>query len=161
MNKTVLKDIGLYKNKILSTILSSEDFCRAMLIDKEYTEENVDDLIYTQIFPYMYIDETQTEVLPYACFEVKIPYIPNGSIKKMQIVFWVCAHKKCMQYHTKDYIGTRIDILSDAVERALHDSKEFGIGKLNLTSVGYVFPNSNYCVRELVFDVSDFKVKES
>ncbi len=79
----------------------------------------------------------------------------------MQIVFWVCAHKKCMQYHTKDYIGTRIDILSDAVERALHDSKEFGIGKLNLTSVGYVFPNSNYCVRELVFDVSDFRVKES
>ena len=56
MNKTVLKDIGLYKNKILSTILSSEDFCRAMLIDKEYTEENVDDLIYTQIFPYLFID---------------------------------------------------------------------------------------------------------
>ncbi len=89
LSKTVLKDIGLYKNKILSTILSSEDFCRAMLINKEYTEENVDDLIYTQIFPYMYIDGTQTEVLPYACFEVKIPYIPNGSIKNADCLLGV------------------------------------------------------------------------
>lgn len=161
MSKTVLKDIGLYKNKILSTLINSEDFCNAMLIGKEYSEDNADALIYTQLFPYMYIDETQTEVLPYTCFDIKIPYIPNGSIKKIQIIFWACSHKQCMQYHMKDYIGTRVDILSDAIERALHDSKEFGIGKINLTSVGYVFPNTKYCTRELVFDVSDFRVKES
>lgn len=161
MNKTVLKDIGLYKNKILSSILNSEEFCKAMLIKKDYTEENVDDLIYTQVFPYLYIDGTQDVVLPYTCFDIRIPRIPNGTIKNMQIVFWIYSHKNCMRYHTDDFSGTRVDILSDMVERILHDNKDFGIGKLNLSYTGYITSGSNYYGRELIFDVSDFKVKES
>ena len=56
-----LKDIGKYKNKLLSIIVKSKDICEAIL-GVNYNEENVDEqLIYSNIFPYLYIDDTQTE----------------------------------------------------------------------------------------------------
>lgn len=159
MSETVLKDIGLYKNKIILSLLKSKDFCNAMFVDEEITDEKIDNLVYTQVFPYLYVDETQKEVLPYVCCEIKIPHIPNESVKHMQVIFWIYSHKSCMKYSLKDYVGTRVDILSDIIERQLHDSKDFGIGKIELKSIGNVFPNYKYYGRELIFDVSDFKTK--
>ena len=47
-----LKDIGKYKNKLLSIIVNSKDICEAIL-GVNYNEENVDEqLIYSNIFPY-------------------------------------------------------------------------------------------------------------
>ena len=47
-----LKDIGKYKNKLLSIIVKSKDICEAIL-GVNYNEENVDEqLIYSNIFPY-------------------------------------------------------------------------------------------------------------
>lgn len=158
--KSILKDVGLYKNRLISSILNSTNICETLLIDKECTEENIDNLVYTQVFPYLYVDETQTSVLPYLCMEVNIPRIPTNTIKNVQVVLWVYAHKDCMQYSKKGYLGTRVDILSDMIMRELSDSDKFGIGKLELQSVRYIFPSTKYYGRELILNTSDFKVKD-
>ena len=158
--QTILKDIGLYKNRLISCILKSSEICDAMIMKENYDESDIDNLVYTQVFPYLYVDDTQNDTLPYLCMEVNIPRIPSHTIKDIQIVMWIYSHKECMSYSKKGYLGTRVEILSDMVTRELFDSNKFGIGKLSLQSVRYLFPSNKYYGRELIFNTSDFKIKD-
>lgn len=168
MSTTVLKDIGLLKNRLIPLFLNSNDIME-ILLGEGYTQEQVwgtdgndEDLgiVYKQIFPHLYIDETQTNVLSYLCFEVDIPKVPTSTIKNMKIIIWAYCHKSSMRYSKKGYLGTKADILADAVERALSDSQKLGIGKLQLDSATYLSTtNTQYYGRQLIFTVPDFKVK--
>lgn len=159
MDEVVLKDIGVYKNRLVSAILNSNNIIQLLLNKDTYSDEEVDDLMYTQVFPYLYVDGTQTSVLSYLCIEINIPRIPTNTIKDIQIIVLAYCHKDCMKYTKKGYLGTRADILADMVERELRDSDRFGIGKLRLTSVSHFFPNNKYYGREMRFTIPDFKVK--
>lgn len=158
-DSSILKDTGSYKNTLLSYFINSEDICELMFNKKPYTEDDVENLIYSQIFPYLYIDDTQDEVLPYLCIEVDIPQIPTGTVKDMKLTVWAYCHKDGMKYSKKGYSGTKSDILADMVERQLRNSNKFGIGKLQLISCRHFFPNSKYYGRELIYKIPDFKVK--
>lgn len=158
MNKgSVLRDIGTYKNTLISTFVNSHDICSVLLDKDDYTEEDTDNIVYSQIFPYLYADDTQTEVLSYLCCEVDIPRVPTGTIKDAKVIIWIYAHKRCMKYAKKGYVGTRVDVLSDMVEKLLRDSYEFGIGKLQLSSVINFSPIRGYYGRQIVFNMPEFK----
>ena len=139
--------------------MDSPDICKAMLGDT-YSSTDVENLVYTQVFPYLYVDETQTEVLPYICLEVDIPRIPTHTIKDMKITVWAYCHKDCMKYSLPEYLGTRVDILADIIERLLSDSDDFGIGHLHLESVTYIFPQNKYYGKQMIFTIPDFKMKD-
>ena len=156
---SVLKDIGSYKNELLSVFTTSEDICELLFNKKPYTEEDVDNLIYSQVFPYLYVDETQTDVKTYICCEVDIPRVPTGTIKDMKLIIWAYCHKEGMKYSKKGYVGTKVDILADMIERQLRDSDKFGIGKLQLQSVTYFFPNNKYYGKQMIYNMPDFKLK--
>lgn len=155
---SILKDMGSYKNTLMSEIINSEEICELLFDKKPYTEDDVENLIYTQLFPYLYIDETQTEVKPYICFEVDIPRIPSHTIKDMKLIIWEYCHKDGMRYSKKGYSGTKVDILADMIERNLRNSEKFGIGKLQLLSCTYFTPNTKYYGKQLIFTVPDFKI---
>lgn len=131
-----------------------------MFNKKSYTEDDVESLIYSQIFPYLYTDETQTEVLPYLCIEVDIPRIPTNTVKDMKLIVWAYCHKEGMRYSKKGYIGTKVDILADMIERQLRESDKFGIGKLQLQSVSYFFPSNKYYGKQLIYNMPDFKISK-
>lgn len=156
--KTVLKDIGIYKYKVIRALLSSPDICEALLGDN--LTDDVSSLEYTRIFPYLHLKNTPDEVIPYLCVETDVPELQSGTMKSMRITVWVLCHKNCMAYSKTGYIGTRTDILSDMIERRLNDSYEFGIGKLHLDSAVHLNnTNEHYYGRQLIFSVPDFKVK--
>lgn len=157
---SILKDMGSYKKTLLSYFVNSEDICELMFNKKSYDEEDVENLLYTQIFPYLYVDNTQDEVLPYLCIEVSIPRIPTGTIKDMNLIVWAYCHKKGMKYTKKGYSGTKADILADMVERTIRESDKFGIGKLQLISCEHFFPNNKYYGRQLVYNIPDFKINK-
>lgn len=157
--KTVIRDIGSYKNHLITLLQNSQEICELLLGDN-YSDEDVDNMVYDQLYPYLYVDETQTEVKSYLCFEVDIPRIATATIKDMKIIIWAYCHKACMKYAVKGYLGTRVDILADMVERVFHDSRDFGIGKLRLESVTYFFPNSKYYGRQMIYTIPDFAVKD-
>ena len=78
----------------------------------------------------------------------------------MKIIIWAFCNKSSMRYSKKGYLGTKADILADAVERALSDSQKFGIGKLHLDSATYLSSsNKQFYGRQLIFTVPDFKLK--
>lgn len=157
--ETVIRDIGSYKNHLITLLQNSQEICELLLGDN-YSDEDVDNMVYDQLYPYLYVDETQTEVKSYLCFEVDIPRIATATIKDMKIIIWAYCHKACMKYAVKGYLGTRVDILADMVERVFHDSRDFGIGKLRLESVTYFFPNSKYYGRQMIYTIPDFAVKD-
>lgn len=161
---TVLKDIGSCKQKLLTAFVNSDEICELLFNKQPYTEDDVENLMYTQVFPYLYTDETQTETLTYLCFEVDIPpsstgKVSSSTIKDMKMIIFAYCHKDIMRYSKKGYYGTRVDILADMVERQLRDSYDFGIGKPELISVTNFFPNNKYYGRQLVYNVPEFKIK--
>lgn len=170
MDSTTLKDLGLYKNYLLNMIIQSDDIKDAMFVDKNKESKkhgNLNQLIYKQIFPYLYVDETQTEVLPYICIEDDIPRVPTSTVKNMQLTIWAYAHKDCMQYdyynYSGDYIGDRPDALCDMIDRIIMSEENyysFGIGKPELKSVGHLFPQNKYYGRQLIYEIPDFKSKK-
>ena len=157
---TVLKDIGSCKQKLLTAFVNSDEICELLFDKKPYTEDDVEGLMYTQIFPYLYTDETQTQTLTYLCFEVDVPKLSSGTVKDMKIIVLAYCHKEVMEYQKKGYYGTRVDILADMVERKLRDSYDFGIGKPELISVTNFFPNNKYYGRQLIYNVPEFFIKE-
>lgn len=156
---TVLKDIGIYKNRLLSHFLSNTDFCDVMLQKKDYTDDDIDNLMYSQLFPYLYVDGTQTEVMPYVDIEI-VMNAGSGTVKNMLLYVDTFAHKDCMVCNQKGYLGNRCDILADIIERSLHDCKDFGIGRFQLLSVGYLNVSSDYYGRRMIFSVPDFLSKD-
>ena len=158
--QSLLHDVGLYKNRLINIMLNNSDICKLLLDDENITTEKVDSLIYTQIFPYLFVVNTQTQKLTYLCIEIDIPKVPTRTIKYMKLTIWTYSHRDCMPYSKKGFLGTRVDILVDMVERTLKDSNEFGIGKWKLDYVTRFFPHSSYYGKEMVFSISDFKYKK-
>ena len=156
---SILKDMGAYKNKIVSTLINCDAICELLLDKNNYAEEEVEELIYSQVFPYLYVDETQTEVKTYICCEIDIQRVPTNTVKDMKVILWVYSHRDGMKYSKKGYLGTKVDILVDMIEEQLRESNKFGIGKLELTSCTYFIPNNKYYGKQLIFNMPDFKVK--
>ena len=162
MTESVLNDIGAYKDTLLEMLLSNDGICETLL-GKGYSNDDKLDLIYSQVYPYLYVDETQTEVLSYICVEVDIPRVPTGTIKDMKLIVWAYSHKECMRYSYDSYCGTRADILSDMIDRQISDPEvchTYGIGKPTLASVTYFFPQNKYYGRQMIYTIPDFKVKK-
>lgn len=157
--RTVLKDIGSCKQKLLASFVNSDEICELLFNKKPYTEDDVGNLLYNQIFPYLYVDDAQDKTLAYLCFEVDVPRTSSGTVKDMKLIVWAYCHKDIMEYSKKGYYGTRVDILSDMVERKLRDSYDFGIGKIELTSLTNFFPNDKYYGKQMIYNVPDFMVK--
>ena len=150
--------MGNYKHEILSAFLRCSDICELMFDKKPYTENDAKNLMYTQIFPYLYKEEAQTAVLPYLCVEADISAIPTHTVKDMKLILWAYCHKDAMEYSAEGYSGTRVDILADMAERQLRTCTRLGIGKLQLQSASYFLPADHYYGKELVFSVPEFKI---
>jgi len=155
---TILKDIGAYKSKLITIVTASPDICE-LILGEGYSDECLDDIGYSHIYPYLYVDDTQDKECSYLCIEVDIPRIPTAVIKEMKVIVWAYCHKKIMKFTKKGYQGTRMDVLSDMVEQVLTNSEQFGIGHLHLDSVTYIYPNNKYYGRQMIFTVPDFKIK--
>jgi hypothetical protein len=154
-----LKDIGVYKNRLLTTIMSSEDVCE-LILGKRYDKTDVDErLIYKHIFPYLYVDETQTEVKTYICIEVSVPRTHDFTYKDMKVDIWCYCHKDIMRYSKKGFLGTRSDILSDMVDRLLNSSNNYGIGRLKLQSCVPINISKTHYGRHLTYSCAEFNIE--
>lgn len=154
---SILYDMGEYKENILAHLLKNEDLAKVLLRKKNPTEEEINSLEYTQVFPFLYISNTQDDAKSYVCFEVEISC--DGNIKVMTLTAYIYANKNCMNYFLKGYKGTTVDILSDIFVKQVEDCKDFGIGKWDLSSTWHTFPNSDYYGKTITLRTQDFKNK--
>ena len=153
-----LKDIGTYKDRIISNIVTSDDICSTILGDKYTGGDASSLLVYKNVFPYLYIDDTQTNQESYICVEVDVPRTMDFTYKDMRIIVWCYCHKGIMKYKYNGYRGTRSDILSDMVDRLLNSSNDFGLGRLKLQSCTYFSPSKEFYGRQLIYSCPEFNI---
>ena len=155
-----LKDIGVYKNRLLTTIMNSEDICE-LILGKGYDKENIDEkLVYSHVFPYLYVDDTQTETKTYICVEVSVPRTMDFTYKDMTIDVWCYCHKGIMKYSKKGFLGTRADIASDMIDRLLNSSNNYGIGRLRLVSCIPLNISKTHYGRHLTYKCAEFNIEK-
>ena len=153
-----LKDVGTYKNRI-ATILCNNKDVYDIILGRDYNEEIAqNELLYKHIFPYLYIDETQTKQESYICIEVDIPRTMDFTYKQMKVIVWCYCHRGIMKDSKKGYSGTRSDILADAVDRLLNSSNDFGLGRLKLESATPLTSSKEYYGRQLVYSCAEFNI---
>lgn len=153
-----LKDIGTYKNRIATILCENEDIGDIILGNNFNVETAFTDLTYKHIFPYLYIDDTQSKQESYICVEVDVPRTMDFTFKQMKVVVWCYCHRGIMQYSKKGYAGTRSDILADAVDRLLNSSNDFGLGRLKLESATPLTSSKEYYGRQLVYSCAEFNI---
>lgn len=127
------------------------------LLGNEYTEDQVNDAVYKQIFPFLYVKGTQDKQSTYICVEID-PSSISRTLKGSRVIVWVYCDKGIMKYSQDGYKGTRADILADMTERAIREM-DLGIGKMQLESANFFTPLQDYYGRVLIYNVTDFKIK--
>lgn len=154
-----LKDIGVYKNRLLTTIMSSEDVCE-LILGWKYDGADVDEkLIYKHVFPYLYVDDVQSEAKTYICVEVSVPRTHDFTYKDMQVDVWCYCHKDIMKYSKKGYLGTRADIVSDMIDRLLNSSNNYGLGRLRLQSSIPLNISKTHYGRHMTYKCVEFNIE--
>lgn len=164
MAKTHIDELVDYPAKVILKLANDKN-CIALLKNKtSINEDDVDDVLLNNIFDFEYVDKTTTEAEAYIWVEADVPYISNRTIKGMAIYVTVACHKQFMKLDHKVFkgvIGNRRDNLARYIDLILNDNFDFGVGKLTLKSVKTLTSsNPNFTMRELVYQVPDFNIKE-
>ena len=155
-----LKDIGVYKNRLLTTIMKSEDICE-LILGEGYDDTDVDEkLLYNHIFPYLYVDDVQTDAKTYFCVEVSVPKTHDFTFKDMTIDIWCYCHKDIMKYSKKGFLGTRSDIGSDMIDRLLNGSNKYGLGRLKLESCLPLSISRTHYGRHMTYKCIEFNIEK-
>ena len=148
--------IKKYKNKLMLSIVTSPELIE--LVNKDYIDSgecvNSDELIYKQLFPYYYIPETQTEVLPYITMKVNGLGVKDKIYNKAEVYIRVISHQDCM--YVKGGGGTRIDLMGEIIEELFNGRDDFGFGEMELKWNIETDISTFHKCRELRFLVEDF-----
>jgi hypothetical protein len=151
-----LKDIGTYKNKLLSLVLADENITE-LFLGKDYTTENPsEELLHKNIFPYLFADESQTDKKTYLCMDVDISKTVHNSYKTMKIIIWCYSHQNDIPSLRDGTVQTKPDYLAEIIDGLLRNSRNFGIGRLTLESTIHIEPSKEHYGRQLIYTCPEF-----
>ena len=141
-----------YKNELMKTLCSNERVVRLVTDSKEAPVPNYD-LRYTQIFPFEFVPETVEEGQTFICFDVDIAEVQDKTFYTPALYIWVFTHKSKRRLEEG---GVRTDQLAVEIDKELNGSRYFGLGTLELASVGRFAPITDYQGRVLTYSARDF-----
>jgi len=126
-------ELGQNKNLIMLKLIENQDILKCLVNNQpnflDYPlPSNFDpySLIYTQIFPYRYVPDIQTE--PKTFITMRFNYSPNGvTFKNGSIYFYIITHQSLIR---TDYGMLRYDFLINKIDEVFNLSRDIGIGKL-------------------------------
>ena len=141
-----------YKNELMKTLCCNEDVVRLVT---DSTKANVPnyELAYQQIYPYEFVPETVDDGKTFICFDVDIADVQDKTFYLPVVYVWVFTHKSKMRLSEG---GIRTDKLAVEINKELNGSRYFGLGELELYSVGRFSPIADYQGRVLTYSAKDF-----
>lgn len=148
-------EISDYKNHVIRDILHNEDESLSTEIVSAINPDYIgseDDLIYSNIFPYLRIPETQTEVECYITMSVDMPRVStkNYFFKDMVITLNVICHEQMMRMPAR-YSATRADYIASLLNKIFNGNKNYGTVALEYVSDVESILLNKYFVRSLRF----------
>lgn len=147
-----LDELFNYKNQLMKTLCSNAKIVKLVTDDSDAPVPNYN-LAYSQIFPYEHLPNTVDNATTFICFDVDVLKVVNKTFYRPAIYVWTFAHKSKMRL---DEGGIRIDQLAVEINKELNGSRYFGLGELDLYSVGRFVPIADYQGRELTYTADDF-----
>lgn len=150
-------EIGEYKQKVMRRLLEDAELVK--LVDPNGIAEYPDDLLYTNLFPYGRIPDTEQETSVYITVVVNVPSIDkkNDLIRYVDFKIRIYSHADLM--HVRGSGSDRIDLIAAHVDEMLNESYDFGIGYLRLTSNTEHTLDSKHHFRELIFRTDTLNYK--
>lgn len=149
--------IGEAKNKIIKEFINDDAIVEAI----EPVEEKVKskgDLVNQYIFNFNQNPTTINDVMTFITVQVNIPrqYDKNGTFSVASVVILIVSHESHMKAENVPKVTeNRNDYLSKLIDNKLNGSNKFGIGKLKLVSnIEYAY-QTNWLIREMIFECTD------
>ena len=141
-----------YKNELMKTLCCNEEIVRLVTDSRKAPVPNYD-LAYKQIYPYEFVPETVDDGKTFICFDVDIADVEDKTFYLPVVYVWVFTHKSKMRLSEG---GIRTDQLAVEINKELNGSRYFGLGELDLYSVGRFSPITDYQGRVLTYSAKDF-----
>ena len=158
----MLKELGLYKQRILSPLYESDKIKDILLVNdyEKMDDEKIHAELKKRIYSHLFVDKTITNTDTYIYFDVLIPRV-GSTIKNCKVIIYAFCHKDIIDsYSLKGYFGNRVDILAQVIEDIFSDesiSRKFGIGKLSLSNVSIYNDERKFYGKILEFEVPNFR----
>lgn len=144
-----LKQISEYKNKIISQFLNNDSILSAL------NPNDINDYVYTHIFPYEYIPETAENVTSYITMEIDVTSPRKEKWANTIIKIWIISHQNNMKIQLPKMSKTRNDYLAELVCDELNGNSNYGFKTLMLKSSTTGAFNSVWRYRSLIFEGLD------
>ena len=141
-------EIMRYKQTAISQIVNCSTIVEAL--DHNYVGRG-EELMYKNIFPYVYVPDVEEEAKCYILVTVDMPKVWNDNsylFKEVLVCFYILCHQELMK---TDYGGTRIDYISDELEGLFKSSSDFGFGEMELIANTEQAPDPHHRMRCLQF----------
>lgn len=141
-------EIMRYKQTAISQIVNTPSIVEAL--DRRYIGKG-EELIYKNIFPYVYVPDVEEEAKCYILVTVDMPKVWNDNsylFQQVLVCFYILCHQELMK---TEYGGTRIDYISDQLEGLFKQSMDFGFGEMELIANTEQAPDPNHRMRCLQF----------
>jgi len=141
-----------YKNKLMETLCRNEKIVH-LITDSEKAPVPNYNLAYTQIYPFEYVPDTVDDGRTFVCFDVDIAQVYDKVYYAPVLYLWVFSHKSKLRLKQG---GIRTDQLAVEINKELNGSRYFGLGELDLYSVGRISPITDYQGRVMTYAAKDF-----
>ena len=151
MAMTGLDELFDYKNQMAKDILTDKEIVK--LINSSVCEDEVTQLMYTQVFPFEYIPQTIDEGKTFVCMEVEIQKTEGRTFLYPIIYIWVFTHQSQMRLPEG---GVRVDKLCSEICEKINGSYKYGLGELSLSSVRRYNPSSDFRGKVMIFYAKDY-----
>lgn len=99
-----LEEFFDYKNQLMNDLLTNEEIVR-LLADDCKPVNDVQDLVYKQVFPYEYIPETIEHGQTFICCDVDIQKSVNKTFLIPVLYIWVFSHKSKLRLPKEPAVG--------------------------------------------------------
>lgn len=146
-----LSEVPRYRDTIMEQLCKCDRVVELMR-PEEKPDMRASDMAYRYIYPYDHIVDKTTAAGIYLCFDIVAPRVVNRAFTDLRIYFWIIAHDRRMRTPQ----GLVTDLLSNEIEKMMNGSREFGLGRVELSAWDRFNPADCFHGRSLVYRTVDF-----
>lgn len=173
--------VGAYKDELLKELRNNPDFQLALLGDElkpELTPKQVKQSFKECVFDHAFVPGTTVEEKIFVCMEIVCPYADAVTWKDLYIYIYVFTPKMAVQWNEEQdkeikisstleqrgYIGNKIDMVVDIIDRRINGFENLSLGKIRLAPrdgmqiFSYV---DGYYGKQLIYTATDFNLLPS
>lgn len=141
-------ELGEVKLTLLKKLIDDPEI--VALIDHNNECEYPDDLLYSHLFPFNRMPDTEQEVKTYVTVCADVPSIQaNDLLRNLTITVRIFTHQNLMKVGGSNM--TRIDLLAAKIDSLINESYDFGIGYVKLHSNTEMNLDASHMYRKLCF----------